>query len=59
MVTAKEYIEKAIISCQRSLEELDEGEKRLSLGSLDYAFDRITAAKWVLIDEIKSEEGEF
>lgn len=51
---AREYILKALQSCQRALDELDQGEKRKSLGSLDYAYDRITAAKWILIEEIKT-----
>jgi hypothetical protein len=58
-LTAKEYIQKALISCQRALEELEQGDKRKSLGSLDFAQDRITAAKWTLINEIKDEEGEL
>ena len=58
-MTTKEYILKAIASCQQALAELEHDEKRKSLGSLDYAFDRITAAKWTLINEITEVDGKL
>jgi hypothetical protein len=56
---ASEYIEKAISSCQRALEELEQGNKRKAVGSLDFTKDRAIAAINILINEIKDEEGKF
>jgi hypothetical protein len=53
----KERILKATTSCQRALDNLENGNKRKTLGDLDYAHDRIIAAKMILINEIKDEEG--
>jgi hypothetical protein len=58
-VLAKEYIEKIMISCQRALDELEQGEKRKAVGSLDFVKDRTIAAIAILINEIKDEEGKF
>jgi hypothetical protein len=52
-------IEKAITSCQRALENLQQGNKRLSVGDLDYCKDFIVAAIHMLIAEIIEEEGKF
>jgi hypothetical protein len=56
---AKEYIEKAITSCQRALEELEQGNKRKAVGSMDFVKDRAIAAINILIATIEEEEGEF
>jgi hypothetical protein len=56
---AKTYIEKALASCQRALEELEQGNKRKAVGSLDFTKDRTIAAINILINEIKDEEGKF
>lgn len=55
----EEYIQKAIISCQRALVELKQGNKRLAVGSLDFVKDRSIAAINLLIAEIQEEEGKF
>jgi hypothetical protein len=55
----REYIEKAIASCQRALVELDNGDKRKAVGSLDFTKDRTIAAISMLINEIIDEEGKF
>ncbi|PKR83504.1 hypothetical protein [Heyndrickxia camelliae] len=49
-------IQKMINSGQRALENLNEGNKRLSLGDLDYVHDYLIAAKCLLIEEIKEDE---
>jgi hypothetical protein len=56
---AQTKIEKAITSCQRALENLQQGNKRLSVGDLDYSKDFIVAAIHILIAEIKEEDGKF
>jgi hypothetical protein len=56
---AQEYIEKAITSCQRALEELQQGQKRKAVGSMDFCKDRAIAAISILISEIQDEEGQF
>lgn len=56
---AQEYIEKALASCQRALDDLEKGNKRQAVGDIDFIRERIEAAKWILINEIKDEEGKF
>jgi hypothetical protein len=56
---AEEYIKKAITSCQRALEELEQGNKRKAVGSMDFVKDRAIAAINILISEIEQEEGKF
>jgi hypothetical protein len=56
---AHHKIEKAIASCTRALENLQQGNKRLSVGDLDYSKDFIVAAIHILIAEIKDEDGKF
>jgi hypothetical protein len=56
---AQTKIEKAISSCSRALENLQNGNKRLTVGDLDYSKDFIIAAIHILINEIKDEEGKF
>lgn len=46
-------IDKAILSLQRAKEEYNNNDKRLALGSLDWVQERLTAAKYLLLDEIK------
>jgi hypothetical protein len=58
-MVVKDRIEKAIESCKRALDDLENGNKRLALGDLDFVQDRITAAKMLLISQIKGEEGEI
>jgi hypothetical protein len=59
MEMAQTKIEKAIMSCTRALENLQQGNKRLSVGDLDYSKDFIVAAIHILIAEIKEDEGKF
>jgi hypothetical protein len=59
MELAEQKIKSAIESCQRALENLHNGNKRIALGDLDYVHDKITAAKWTLIHEIQIEEGKL
>jgi hypothetical protein len=58
-VLAKEMIHKIMNSCQRDLDELEQGDKRKAVGSLDYAKDRTVAAISILINEIIDKEGKF
>lgn len=56
MDLAKEYILKALQSCQRALIDLDKGNEqgiRLTLGDLDYVESRVQAAKILLREELK------
>jgi hypothetical protein len=57
MELAEQKIKSAIESCQRALDNLQNGNKRIALGDLDFAHDKITAAKWTLIHKIEEEEG--
>lgn len=53
---ARIYIEKALSSCQRALDDLDKGSEqgiRLTLGDLDFVESRIMAAKILLREELK------
>ncbi|MBL4951043.1 hypothetical protein JK635_02160 [Neobacillus sp. YIM B02564] len=59
MDLAEQKIINAIDSCQRALDHLYEGNKRLALGDLDFLQDKIIAAKWTLIHQIQEEEGEI
>lgn len=56
---AETKIEKAITSCQRALDNLHNGNKRLSVGDLDHGKENLIAAIHILINEIKDEEGKF
>lgn len=56
---AKTKIEKAITSCQRALRNLDDSNKRLSVGDLDHAKENVIAAIHLIIAEIVDDEGEF
>ena len=56
---AKEYIIEIMKHCQHALNYLNEDNKRLAIGKLDEINDKTTAAKWILINEIKETEGKF
>lgn len=58
-VLAKEKLLKAINSCQLALENLEQGNKRLAIGDLDFAEDYIKAAQAVTINEVVEEEGKL
>jgi hypothetical protein len=59
MDLATKKIHSAMKSLQLALINLEEGHKRLSVGDLDYAEDFIMAAKMLLINQIKQEDGKF
>jgi hypothetical protein len=59
MSLAREYIERIMKTCQRALDEIDHGDKRRTVGVIDEIEHNAEAAKWILINEIKDEEGEF
>lgn len=52
-------IQKAIISCQRALDKLDDDSKRLAIGDLDHAKEYVMAAIHLLIAQVEEEEGKF
>lgn len=52
-------IKKAIESCKKALDHLENNKKRLSIGELDYAKDYILSSIHLLIAEIEIEEGKF
>ncbi|MEW5569696.1 hypothetical protein [Rossellomorea marisflavi] len=56
---AKEKLLKAINSCQLALVNLEQGNKRLAIGDLDFAEDYIKAAQAVTINEVVEEEGKL
>jgi len=59
MLANEERIHKALTSCQRALDNLKQGNKRLAVGDLDYAKDFIMAAIHLTIIQIEDEEGKF
>jgi hypothetical protein len=59
MDLVEKRINKAITSCQRALDNLQQGNKRLSVGDLDHAKEYILASIHLLIAEVKEEEGSF
>ena len=59
MELAKSKIEKAMNSCSRALENLNNGNKRLAIGDLDYCKEFIIASIHILIAEVIESEGEF
>jgi hypothetical protein len=56
---AKSYLERIIQNCQQALKQLDQENKRKVVGLIDCIEDDAEAAKWILINEIKEEEGRF
>jgi hypothetical protein len=56
---AREKLLKAINSCQLALENLDQDNKRLAVGDLDYAEEYMKAAQLIMINEIIEEEGKL
>lgn len=52
-MTVEDRIDKAIKSLERAKEEYRNNKSRLALGSLDWTQERLTAAKYILINEIK------
>lgn len=59
MDLAEQKIKNAMNSCQRALDNLQQGNKRLTVGDLDYAKEYILASIHILIAEITDEEGKF
>ncbi|MED3562360.1 hypothetical protein [Bacillus xiapuensis] len=56
---AIEHLEKIISDCQQALKELGQGNKRRSIGLIDEIEHDAEAAKWLLINQVIDEEGEF
>lgn len=56
---AKSYLDKLQQLCQLALIQLDQNDKRRTVGLIDEIEFNAEAAKWLLIDEIRSEEGEY
>ncbi|MGD7046999.1 hypothetical protein [Rossellomorea marisflavi] len=56
---AEEKLKKAIKSCQYALENLEQGNKRLAVGDMDYAEDFIKTAQVLIINEIIEVEGKL
>lgn len=52
-------IQKAIESCKRALDNLENNNKRLSVGDLDHAKEYVLSAIHLLIAEIEEDEGQF
>lgn len=53
---AERYIHKVINSCRLALEKLEQGDKKLALGDLDFGHEFIIASKYLLLAEIEEEE---
>ncbi|AZV43618.1 hypothetical protein BAOM_3009 [Peribacillus asahii] len=58
-MTPEEKINKAIKECYKALEHLEQDNKRMTIGTLDIVEERIQAARWMVINMIEDEEGEF
>jgi hypothetical protein len=56
---AKKYLEQVVANGQRALAELDLNEKRRTVGLIDEIEHDSEAAKWILINQVIDEEGEF
>jgi hypothetical protein len=52
-------IQKAIEHCKKALNHLENNNKRLAVGELDYLKDYIISSIHLLIAEIELEEGRF
>lgn len=50
-------IEKCMNSLERAKREYENGDKRLSKGSLDYALDYCKASIYLLLNEIEDDEA--
>jgi hypothetical protein len=59
MDLATKKIHSAMESLQLAFNNLENGNKRLSIGDLDFAESKIFAAKMLLINQVKDEEGRF
>lgn len=59
MELAKEHLEKLQAICQQALKQLNQGNKRRTVGLIDEIEHNAEAAKWLLIHNIKEEDGEF
>jgi hypothetical protein len=59
MDLATKKIHSAMESLQLASNNLENGNKRLSIGDLDFAESKIFAAKMILINQVKDEEGKF
>lgn len=56
---AKEHLHRIIEHSQQALKELEQGNKRRAVGLLDEVEFHAEGVKWMLIDQIKDEEGDF
>lgn len=59
MDLATRKIHSAMESLQLALNNLENGNKRLCIGDLDYAESKVFAAKMMFINQVKDEEGCF
>lgn len=58
-LTPEEKIREAIKHCEKALELLKKGNKRLAVGNLDHSHDLIIGSKMLLINEIIEKEGKL
>ncbi|MED1863328.1 hypothetical protein P4V41_07650 [Fictibacillus nanhaiensis] len=59
MDLATKKIHSAMESLQLATNNLENGNKRLCVGDLDFAESKVFAAKMILINQVKDEEGKF
>lgn len=55
-MTPENKIRKVIESCEKALELIGKGEKRLAIGTMDHAKDDILASIYLMLAEIELEE---
>lgn len=57
MGLAEEKIEKAVDNLVRALHNLQEGDKRLAIGDLDFAKENAQKAIYILLAELEEEKN--
>lgn len=56
---AREYLHKIMQECQQAINQLDQNDKRRTVGLIDEIEHHAEAAKWILINEVIEKEGKF
>lgn len=59
MELARKRLDQIILHCQQAIKLLELDEKRRAIGVIDEIEDNSEAAKWLLINQVIEEEGEF
>lgn len=54
-----ERIDKAIYSLERAKNEYNNGEKRISVASLDHAYNKIDSCRWIIKAQIEEDQNKI